>query len=77
MLLRSGKAKTVIPWLGAEKRDLGDRIYMLAQEFDDLPTEVTDKYNPVSKNALKFDAKDASQWAKKINAFVQRKMLSN
>ena len=61
MSLRSGKSKTVIAWFGAEKRDLGDRIYMLAHEYKNLPRETIEKYDPTSANALSFDVKKAQE----------------
>ena len=76
MSLRSGKSKTVIAWLGAEKRDLGDRIYMLAHEYKNLPRETIEKYDPTSANALNFDAKKARKWVKKTNLAIQKKMLT-
>ena len=75
MRLRSGKTKSVIPWAGADKRDLGDRIYILAHEFNEIDDSIKDKYNKSSPNRQIFDLKAALVWARKTNASIQKRAL--
>ena len=74
MSLRSGTTKSVIPWAGAEKRDLGDRIYIPANEFEQIEDSVKEKYDKKSDKRQTFDVKKSVAWAKRVNSSIQRKM---
>ena len=74
MNLRSGTVKSVIPWSGAEKRDLGDRIYILASEFEEMDTSIKEKYNKKSDKRQTFDVNKAAAWARRVNSAIQNRM---
>ena len=74
MSLRSGATKSVIPWAGAEKRDLGDRIYILATEFEQIEESIKEKYDKKSDKRQIFDVKKSAAWAKRVNSAIQKKM---
>ena len=76
MSLRSGTTKTVSPRAGAEKRDLGDRIYILATEFEQIEESIKEKYDKKSDKRQIFDVKKSVAWAKRINSAIQKKMQS-
>ena len=74
MNLRSGTVKSVIPWSGAEKRDLGDRIYILASEFEEMDESIKEKYNKKSDKRQTFDVNKAAAWARRVNSAIQNRM---
>ena len=73
MQLRSGKSKDLIPWKGAERRDLGDRIYILAHEYERIDDAVKDLYKRKSEERLLFDVKDAVAWARRVNTSISKR----
>ena len=77
MALRSGKTKSFKPWSGVEYRDLGDRIYVLAAEYDQIEQKTKDKFDKNSPDFLTFNPQKAREWARRVNAAVSKKKLNN
>ena len=76
MTLRSGKVKEIIPWAGLDSRDIGDKIYKLAFEYDKLDNAIIDKYQASSPSRLLFVSEEAVKWAAKVNKAIQKKSLA-
>ena len=74
MPLRSGNVKSdrTKKWPGEDKKDIGDRIYTLAEELNDVPEETLNRYNNKKDEFIKFDAAAADTWVVNTNARIRR-----
>ena len=71
-MLLTGAAASATRWAGANHRDFGDRIFILADEYEHAPKETLNAYNPKSKNRLKFDPIIVRDWVRTANSEVRR-----
>ena len=69
---RSGAAASSTRWAGANHRDFGDRIFILADEHENTPKDTLSLYNPKSKSRLKFDPIIVRDWVRTANSEVRR-----
>ena len=73
---RSGRAIGCIDhgmntrWPGAERRDLGDRIFILCKQYDCYRAEDLDKFSRKNENRVKFDAAKLRAWVRSANGEV-------
>ena len=58
-------------WPGAERRDLGDRIFILRKQYDCYTDEETAKYSKKNENRIKFDVSAARAWVRVANGQVR------
>ena len=76
-VLRSGKTLAPSEWPGADRKDFGDNIVMLANEFAS-DTESRDKYikkkGRNSESKSDFDVQGVQKWVKFRNSEIQRKI---
>ena len=57
-------------WPGAERRDLGDRIFILRKQYECYTAEEIDKYSRKNENRIKFDVSTARAWVRAANGQV-------
>ena len=69
---RSGAAPSANAWRGADHRDFGDRIAILADDYENHPKETLQMYNPKSSKRMKFEPETVRAWVKIANSEVQR-----
>ena len=71
---RSGRSSHVTcVWRGADKRDFGDRLFVLSEEHRSTPKDTKRLYNRQSSKRLVFCASKAKLWVKSANADVKRR----
>ena len=74
MSLRGGKTKAaeVCRWPAVDNRDIGDRMFVLANIYEELDPEILAKFDKKDKdNHRKFDPVDARKWARVTNGLVR------
>ena len=77
VVTRSGRAIGCIDhgmntrWPGAERKDLGDRIFILRKQYDCYEDEELDKYSKKNENRVKFDGAKLRAWVRSANGRVR------
>ena len=71
-VLRSGARPSATAWPGADHRDFGDRIAILAHDYKNHPKETLKLYDPASSKRLIFETKTVEKWVKQANAEIKR-----
>ena len=61
-------------WKGAERRDLGDRIFILAHQYDEIDEETKNKYTRDKPETLKFDKQELKAWLRKVKGNIKSKI---
>ena len=70
MTLRTGKSKGHITWRGADKRDLGDMLYMLKHLYKD--NQGKNVFVRDSAEYIPFDIEYVKKWTKDKNAEIAK-----
>ena len=70
--LRSGAAPSAQAWPGADSKDFGDRLAILAHDYRKQPRNLIASYDPKSSKRLTFEPKIVSEWVKVANSEIKR-----
>ena len=81
-MLRSQRVVTEQKWTGVDKRDFGDVVFMLSEEFNDNKAD-RERYikkkgsrrGTVQQDVEKFDVEVVNRWVPEKNAEIRRKIL--